>query len=252
MWSNERFSIIRTTMWSTFSRLARSACSGMMSLPSMVLGYPERGQHAGSWWGRVAGPPVPAPPPSLTRRPCQLACRGGRGGFLDSLVGDRMSLCGPAQFGELVSHEADFGHRSQHADSRFAPLQLPADPLAIGLVESQVLVVERAQQPAADQACGEPDRGAQRHDGADAGTLAPAALADLVRLELALLVQDQDAHGIPLRHPRVLQGDGRCVGRSLVIEDRQDYGLVRHEHSLLHGPGALAAPGHRSETRVCP
>lgn len=54
-------------------------------------------------------------------------------------------------------------------------------------------MVQRAQQPAAYQACGKPDRGDQRHDGADTGTLAPAALTDLGRLELAFLVQDQDA-----------------------------------------------------------
>ena len=140
-----------------------------------------------------------------------------------------MSLRGTAQRGELVSHDGGFGDGSQHAHSRFAPFQLAADPLAIGLVQSQILVVKRAQQPAAYQACGKPDRGDQRHDRADTGTLAPAAFADLVGLELALLVQDQDAGGIPFRHPRLLQRGGCRVGRYLVFEDRQDHRLVRHE-----------------------
>ena len=63
-----------------------------------------------------------------------------------------MSLRGTAQIGELVGHERGFGDGSQHADSRFAPSQLAADPVAIGLVQSQILVVKRAQQPAAYQA----------------------------------------------------------------------------------------------------
>src|SRR5208282_4645471 len=97
-----------------------------------------------------------------------------------------MSLHGTAQVGELAGHDGGFGDGSQHADSRFASLQLAADPVAIGLVQSQILVVKCAQQPAAYQAYGQPDRGDQRHDGADTGALAPASLADLLGLELAL------------------------------------------------------------------
>jgi hypothetical protein len=82
-----------------------------------------------------------------------------------------------------------------------APCQLPADPLPIGFVESQALVVKRAQQPAAYQAHGEPDRGEQRQDQADTGALAHAALADLLDLDLALLVQDQDADSVVVRCP---------------------------------------------------
>ena len=51
-----------------------------------------------------------------------LVFRGGRLGFLDSLIGDRMSLDGTAQLDELVSHDSGFGDGSQHADGRFAPL----------------------------------------------------------------------------------------------------------------------------------
>jgi len=166
-----------------------------------------------------------------------LVCRGGRVGFLESLVGDVMSLRGAAQIGQLASHKIGFGNRSQHADSRFAPGQLPADPLAIGLVESQALVVQRAQQPAAYQADGEPDGGEQRQDQTDTGALAHAALADLLDLDLALLVEDQDADGVVVRHPRVLQGSGCHVGSCLVLEDRQDHGPVRHERSLSRMPG---------------
>jgi len=101
-----------------------------------------------------------------------------------------MRLGGTAQLAELVSYDSGFGDGSQHADSRFAPLQFTANPLAIRLVQSQILVVERAQQPTAYQACGKPDRGDQRDDGADAGALAPTALADLLSLEVAVLVQD--------------------------------------------------------------
>ena len=40
-----------------------------------------------------------------------LVCRGGRLGFLDSLVGDRMSLRGTAQISELVRHERGLWRR---------------------------------------------------------------------------------------------------------------------------------------------
>src|SRR5262245_59208403 len=129
-----------------------------------------------------------------------------------------MSLRGAAQLAELGSYDSGFGDGSQHADGRLAAFQLVADPLAIRIIESQILVVERAQQPTAYQPCGQPDGGDQGHDGADTGTLAPAALADLVSLELALLVQDQDADRIPLRRPRLLQRGGCRAGRYLVFE----------------------------------
>src|ERR1019366_4317477 len=178
-----------------------------------------------------------------------LVCGGGRVGFLESLVGDIMSLRGPAQIGELVRHKGGFGNGRQPADSRLAAGQLRAEPLAIGLVEAQALVVQRAQQPAADQADAEPDRGDQRQDQADTGTLAHAALADLPRFDLALVVKDQDADGVVVRHPRVLQGGGRRVGRYLVFEDRQDHSLVRHQDSLLRRPRAITAPGNGPENR---
>src|SRR5262245_2893324 len=82
-----------------------------------------------------------------------LARCGGRLGFLDGLVGDGMSLRGAAQLAELVSYDSGFGDGSQHADSCFAAFQLAAEPLAIRLIQSQVLVVKRAQQPTAYQPC---------------------------------------------------------------------------------------------------
>ncbi len=63
-----------------------------------------------------------------------------------------MRLWSSAQIGELLSDDAGFGYRSQHADGSFTAFQLAADPVTVGFVESQVLVV----QPAAYQACGEP------------------------------------------------------------------------------------------------
>jgi hypothetical protein len=45
--------------------------------------------------------------------------------FLKSLTGDNMSLRGAAHLVELVSHEASFGNRSQHADSAL-PTSSPA------------------------------------------------------------------------------------------------------------------------------
>ena len=107
---------------------------------------------------------TPAAQKAQARTELGLVCRGGRVGFLESLVRDLMSLGGPAQLGELARHEVGFGNGSQYTDSRFAAGQLAAEPLAIGLIQSQALVVKRAQQAAAYQADGETDRGEQRQD----------------------------------------------------------------------------------------
>src|ERR1039457_5092546 len=162
----------------------------------------------------------------------RLVHRCGRVSLLKDLIGDIMSLCGPAQVGELIGHDAAFGNRSQHTNSGFAPFQFAAYAVAIGLAEPEVLVVKGAQATA-NQDSAEPDRGHQRQGHADTGTLAHAALANLVGLDLALLVKDQDADGILLRHARVLQGRGRHVGSCLIVENRQDHGLVRHEYPFL-------------------
>ena len=45
--------------------------------------------------------------------------------FLKSLTGDNVSLGGPAHLGELVSHEASSGKRSQRTESRFDPFLVP-------------------------------------------------------------------------------------------------------------------------------
>ncbi len=85
---------------------------------------PQRGrihQHGRTGW--LTGVAPASISFSRLARTCSqlgLVCRGGRLGFLDSLVGDRMSLHGTAQIGELVGHERGFGDGSQHADSRFA------------------------------------------------------------------------------------------------------------------------------------
>jgi hypothetical protein len=84
-------------------------------------------------------------------------------------------------------------------------LQFFAYALAVGLTESEVLVVQGPCQAAAEQACGQPKRGNQRHRRTDADSFAEGAFADLVGLKLALVVQDQDADGILLRYTRFLQ-----------------------------------------------
>ena len=47
-----------------------------------------------------------------TYEPSRPVRRGGRVSLLESLIGDIMSLCGPAQIGELASHDAAFGNWS--------------------------------------------------------------------------------------------------------------------------------------------
>src|SRR5271154_6307613 len=142
----------------------------------------------------------------------RLVRSGGSAGFLKSLVRDLMSLRGPAQLCQLVRPELGLGTGSQPAAGRFAPLQLPANPLAVGRVNAQALVVKRAEQPAAPQANDETDGGEQGQDQADTDTQADAALAHLMSLDLALLVQGQDADGVMVRHSRFLQSIGRRIG----------------------------------------
>jgi hypothetical protein len=52
----------------------------------------------------------------------------------------------------------------------------------------------------------------QRQDQADTDTQAHAALAQLMSLDLAILIHDQNADGVMVRHPRFLQSVGRTIG----------------------------------------
>ena len=72
-------------------------------------------------------------------------------GFLESLVGNIMSFCFAAQLDKLVSHEPRLGHWRQHADGGFTAFEFLADLLAAPSVNSEALVMKRAQEATADQ-----------------------------------------------------------------------------------------------------
>jgi hypothetical protein len=96
-------------------------------------------------------------------------------------------------------------------------------------------VVQCPQEPAADDCHTKAHRGEERERKANACAFADAALADLLGLDLPLVVEDENTNGLMWSSTRVLERLGRGVGRRLVLENCQHDGVVLHERSLLPG-----------------
>ena len=170
---------------------------------------------------------------------CDLGRLDGRDGRLDlgdGLFGHLVDLGGPTELGELGG-DVDRDRRvDEHAHRGLTGRELGRDPLAVRGLEAEALVVEGAQQPAADHAGEQGRRGDDRQHEADPGTLADAALAELVGLDLALVVEGEDADRIELdvvvRLVPRLQRFDRIVGGRLVVEECQDHCLACHVQTL--------------------
>ena len=112
--------------------------------------------------------------------------------------------------------------------------------------------MERAQDAAADDAREQGRRGDDRKQKADPGALPDAALAELVGLDLAVVVEDEDAKRVELDVvvglvPALELLDGVVSGR-LVAEERQ------HDCLCCHSDPSLSlhelAPGGARTTAV--
>ena len=166
---------------------------------------------------------------------CDLGRLDGRNGGLDlgdSLFGHLVDLGAPTEIGELGGDVDRHGRVHEHAHRGLTGGELAGDPVAVRGLEAEALVMEGTQQPAADHAGEEGRRGDHRQHEADPGALADAALAELVGLDLALVVEGEDADRIELeRFVRLvpgLQRFDRVVGGRLVLEECQDHCLACH------------------------
>src|SRR4051812_31158622 len=124
--------------------------------------------------------------------------RRGNLDFLESRVRGLVSLSLPAELRKPLRHSAGFGNGSQNSDCCLPAFEVLADALAVAGLEAQILVMERAQRGATDDGTGAYgcDRGENQ---SDPRALAQAALADLLGLDLTLVIQDQNADGVTLR-----------------------------------------------------
>jgi hypothetical protein len=82
-------------------------------------------------------------------------------------------------------------------------------------------VVQRPGGRAADDADTQRRGAQQQQDAPNRGALAGASCPDLVLLELAVGVENQDPDGIAFGDPGVLQRDRGVVGREFIWEDSQ-------------------------------
>ena len=125
----------------------------------------------------------------------------------------------------------------EHAHGGLAAGELGRDPVAVLGLEAETLVMEGAQEPAADDAGEQGRRGDHRQHEADPGALADAALAELVGLELAFVIEDEDADGVELDVllPCIpgLHLLHDIVRLGLVVEEGQDDGPFRHVSAPL-------------------
>src|SRR6266699_2722669 len=121
----------------------------------------------------------------------------------------------------------------EHPDRRLAGTEVAGDPRLVLIAELQPLVVEPAGGRAAEDADAK-GRGAEHEQArADPRTRAPAAGADLVHLEVAGGVEDQDPDRVAGRDPGVLERRGRRVRRRFIGKEGEHELLLCHVRSFL-------------------
>src|SRR4051812_28686786 len=165
---------------------------------------------------------------------------GGSVGFLEIFFSDGVRLRGAAKFAQFGLYGGRFAGRCENADGGFAVAQLGADAFTVGLAEAKSLVVKRPQCPAAEESHAEADRGEQGQSHADTRTLAGTALAHLLSLDLALVVQDENSDCVVVGQPGVLHRFRGRVRGGLVFVDCQYNGLVCHDDPFGCGSGTTS------------
>jgi hypothetical protein len=151
-------------------------------------------------------------------------------GFLEIFIGNLVRLGGSTQLGQPGGDGDRFGCRRQDTDGGLAVAQLCGDAVTVRLVQAEPLVVKCAEDAAANDSCGEANRSEQRQSQPDPSTLAGTALAHLVSLDLALVVEDQHTDRIIVSQSGVLHALRRSIRRGFVLEDCQHNDLVCLEH----------------------
>jgi hypothetical protein len=126
-------------------------------------------------------------------------------GFFETFIGNLMRLGGSTQLGQPGQDGDRFGGRRQDTDGGLAVAQLCGDAVTVRLVQAEPLVVKCAEDAAANDSCGEANRSEQRQSQPDPSTLAGTALAHLLSLDLALVVEDQHTDRIIMSQSGILQ-----------------------------------------------
>jgi len=117
----------------------------------------------------------------------------------------------------------------------------------LGVIEPEVLVVELAQQRAAEGPHAKAHGTQEPEDEAGPRALAAARGADLVGLEVAALVEDEDRDRVVDDDGAVLERLDGPVGGGLGLEDGYDQPLVGHGGSPFIAP--RAAPRRKRDHR---
>ena len=245
----------------TFAVLFAEFRQGLLGTLGLPRGAPARARGVGAGYAAA----VPAPGVRSTcgaaRRPASrsaawkdtscarlgLVFRGGRLGFLDSLIGDRMSLDGTAQLDELVSHDSGFGEEPARPRTdglanmrRFAALpwrggllrHLTSVWMACGAVPGALAREQCLRRKVRDQ---RQERREERR-----GTLAPrttaCALSSLsslrTRTPIASRATPESFREVAAASPDT---SSLKIAKTTVLFDRVQ--------ARGPGPGAIAAPG---------
>src|SRR3954454_22462930 len=134
------------------------------------------------------------------------------------------------------------GHKlvrsGEHADGGLAATQGSAEALAIGVIEPKDLVVQLAQQSSPADPDAEADGPEQTEHGTGRRAFACTRHAELVSLELAVLVEHEDADRVADGGARVLDSGRSRMGVGLGVENGDDESLLGHG-----APPSVAPPG---------
>src|SRR4051794_15197588 len=145
---------------------------------------------------------------SDSRVACGWSATGAVGGLAQHRVVELVRLRGAAEPDQDRLHGDEVVDRGDHPDRGLAFAERGGQPLAIGVVESEVLVVQLAEQSAAGRPDSEADGPEQPEGGADRQALDAARGADLVRLELAVIVKDEYGERVVVERAGIVEGAG--------------------------------------------
>ena len=150
----------------------------------------------------------------------------------EGVVGHLVDFGGATELTQLGGDGCRFIGRGEDAHGGLAAGQFRADALPVRVGKLQTLVVEVAEDATTDEAHEQRGRSHDRQDQADTGAGLGAALAQLVLLDLAVLVDDEHTDGAEL-HVRArlvprLQCSDSGIRCGLVGEDPQDQFVGSH------------------------
>ncbi len=166
-------------------------------------------------------------------------------GLIDRLIRHLVGFWLAAQLSQLGRQHRNFFVRHHQTHSRFAAIQLTADARQVFFGDAQPLAEEGAKHTAQHRAANQASQdckstrqhaGNGAYDAEGLGAFAAGAFADLMGLDLTLVILDQHADGaefdLVVGLVSILERVDRCIGGRFILEKRK-YKLLILRHDVF-------------------